>query len=349
MSTSITQKEINEHGKSIKGILENMDEIKKTIKDVFKEYEPKELIFIGCGSSYYLAQSAAFLFSKYNDIPAKAVTCSEIYFNPKAYITDQSTLVLPITRRSDTSEVKMAVNRVREIDNVKTLSITCDPKSDEYNDAYILSPAAKEESVVMTKSYTSMLFLSAIISLVVAGKEEELKDLERLPEVFEKNKESIEEKSKDFVEKYPDTDLIIALGQGYYTGIALEAMNKIKEMSLNNSEAYNSLEYRHGPMSLVDENTMIIFHVGEQTESFEIQLAKEMQEKGAKILLVGNSISEKGKELTDDVIEICDENELLSAFVLTMVGQFVGLYAAKLKDLSVDKPRHLTQAIILED
>ena len=42
-------------------------------------------------------------------------------------------------------------------------------------------------------------------------------------------------------------------------------MNKMKEMSLSHSEAYYTLEYRHGPMSLVDDKTLIILLGNEDT------------------------------------------------------------------------------------
>ena len=42
------------------------------------------------------------------------------------------------------------------------------------------------------------------------------------------------------------------LGSDALYGIACEAMLKMKEMSLAYSEAYHTLEFRHGPMSMVD-------------------------------------------------------------------------------------------------
>ncbi len=54
-------------------------------------------------------------------------------------------------------------------------------------------------------------------------------------------------------------------------------MNKMKEMGISNSEAYYSMEYRHGPMSLVDENTLLILLSNEKTEKTDEALMEQMQ------------------------------------------------------------------------
>ena len=76
---------------------------------------------------------------------------------------------------------------------------------------------------------------------------------------------SCDETAKQIVEDHPELNLFITLGQGINYGIANECMNKMKEMSLSNSEAYYTLEYRHGPMSLADDKTMIILLGNEDT------------------------------------------------------------------------------------
>ena len=63
-------------------------------------------------------------------------------------------LILPITRKSYTTEVRMAIDKVRTYPQVTTLAITCDKDSEKYNDYYILSPDTAEDSVIMTRSFT---------------------------------------------------------------------------------------------------------------------------------------------------------------------------------------------------
>ena len=74
-------------------------------------------------------------------------------------------LILPITRKSYTTEVRMAIDKVRTYPQVTTLAITCDKDSEKYNDYYILSPDTAEDSVIMTRSFTSMLYMAVIIHI----------------------------------------------------------------------------------------------------------------------------------------------------------------------------------------
>ena len=74
----------------------------------------------------------------------------------------------------------------------------------------------------------------------------------------EKVLKEMDELSTKIMNEHKNLNLYIILGQGIYYGVANECMNKMKEMGLSNSEGYYDLEYRHGPMSLVDENTLIV-------------------------------------------------------------------------------------------
>ena len=98
--------------------------------------------------------------------------------------------------------------------------------------------------------------------------------------------------AKQIVAEHKELNLYITLGQGINYGIANECMNKMKEMSLSNSEAYYTLEYRHGPMSLVDEKTMIILLGNEETVEGDAKLLAEMKSYGAVTLAVGAKAAE---------------------------------------------------------
>ncbi|MEG0214878.1 MAG: SIS domain-containing protein, partial [Hungatella sp.] len=155
-NSEITYREIYQQPESFAAINQTLGDIYAVLDQVFAEsYD--ELIFTGCGTSLYLAQAAAHAFSTYNTIPAKAMCCSELYYFPETYVKGRKVLILPITRKSYTTEVRMAIDQVRSYPDVKTLAITCDPDSSLYNDYVTLSPDTAEDSVIMTRSFTSMI------------------------------------------------------------------------------------------------------------------------------------------------------------------------------------------------
>ena len=118
-------------------------------------------------------------------------------------------------------------------------------------------------------------------------------------------------------------------------------------MSLSNSESYYSLEYRHGPMSLVDENTLILQLASQDTGNYESGLLREMKEKGAAVAVFG----EKASGLWDfaDYAYFAESglNDLQLSPVAVLLGQLLGYHAARSKGLNTDSPRHLSQAIVI--
>lgn len=307
-----------------------------------------EVIFTGCGTSLYLAQSAAFAFACYNETPAKAVCCSELYYYPDSYVKGQRVLVVPITRKSITTEVKRAIERIRKRPGVKTLSITCDGGSGQYNDYMLLSPDAEEDSVVMTRSFTSMLYLAVLLAMYAGGKKEEIGAMAAYGRAAEKYLKKADELAKNVLNEHRNLNLYVTLGQGIYYGVANECMNKMKEMGIANSEAYYTLEYRHGPMSLVDSDTLIVFFSAVDTRQEDIRIIQEMKAYGAVTAAVGINAEQELSD-ADYQINLPDRyHDIQNACMAGFIGQMIGYYIAEGKNLDADTPRHLSQAIVIE-
>lgn len=345
-NSALTYGEVYQQPESFAAINETLGDIFAVLDQVFAE-EYDELIFTGCGTSLYLAQAAAHAFSTYNAIPAKGMCCSELYYYPETYVKDRKVLVLPITRKSYTTEVRMAIDKVREYPNVKTLAITCDKDSEIYNDYVILSPDTAEDSVIMTRSFTSMVYLATIMAMYIGGKKEEIDQMANYAESAKDALVKMDALAKKVMEEHAHLNLYITLGQGIYYGVANECMNKMKEMGISNSEAYYSLEYRHGPMSLVDENTLIVFLTHENSVKEDIKLLEELKSYGAVTVAISNTASTDMKEADYTLDLPYGYNEMQNAALIGFIGQFLGYYIAEKKGIDADSPRHLSQAIVI--
>ncbi|MHB8128054.1 MAG: SIS domain-containing protein [Mobilitalea sp.] len=345
----ITYKEIYQQPGAFQAINNTLEDIYSVLDQVFNsENKYDELIFTGCGTSLYIAQTAAQVFSSYNNISAKAVPCSELYLFPEALLGNRKVLVLPITRKSYTSEVRMAIDKVHEFPNVKTLAITCDKDSALYNDYTILSPEADEKSVIMTGSFTSMIYLSVILAMYAGGEKHQIKAMKNYKTVAEDLLQKMDKLAKKVIDEHKNVNLYITLGQGVYYGIANECMNKTKEMGLTNSEAYYTMEYRHGPMSLVDENTLIVFLCHSKTNATDLNIIKEMKSYGATTVAIGEAVSSSMAEADYTLDLDYGYNDDQYAALIGFIGQFIGCYVAENKGIDADSPRHLTQAIVLK-
>ena len=347
-NSELTYKEIYGQPVSFQAVNDTLDTIFKTLDEVFAE-KYDEVIFTGCGTSLYLAQASAHAFSTRTGISAKGMCCSELYYFPETYVGNgKKVLVVPMTRKSYTTEVRMAIDKVRSYPGVKSLAITCDPDSSKYNDYMLLSPETPEDSVIMTRSFTSMIYLAVVMSYYVGGKKEKIEQLKDYAANAESFLKATDEMAKKIVAEHPECNLFITLGQGINYGIANECMNKMKEMSLSNSEAYYTLEYRHGPMSLVDDKTLIILLGNEDTVDGDAKLLTQMKEYGAKVLAIGNNASKDFTDVDYTLDMPYGYDSLQNAPIIGYIGQLIGYYVAELKNLNADSPRHLTQAIVIK-
>ncbi len=347
-NSELTYKEIYGQPVSFQAINDTFDTIFKTLDEVFAE-KYDEVIFTGCGTSLYLAQASAHAFSTCTGISAKGMCCSELYYFPETYVGNgKKVLVVPMTRKSYTTEVRMAIDKVRSYPGVKSLAITCDADSSKYNDYMLLSPETPEDSVIMTRSFTSMIYLAVVMSYYVGGKKEKIEQLKDYAANAESFLKATDEMAKKIVAEHPECNLFITLGQGINYGIANECMNKMKEMSLSNSEAYYTLEYRHGPMSLVDDKTLIILLGNENTVDGDAKLLTQMKEYGAKVLAIGNNASKDFTDVDYTLDMPYGYDSLQNAPIIGFIGQLIGYYVAELKNLNADSPRHLTQAIVIK-
>jgi glucosamine--fructose-6-phosphate aminotransferase (isomerizing) len=142
-----------------------------------------------------------------------------------------------------------------------------------------------------------------------------------------------------------DIDRLYFLGSGFQYGIANEAMLKMKEMSLSHSEAFHFMEFRHGPMSMVTEQALVIGLLSKQAFAHEQKVLAEMKALGGNILALS--------PLSDDentVQQISLPSDLpvwmMPVLYLTPL-QLLAYYRTISKGLNPDNPRHLEQVIYL--
>jgi glucosamine--fructose-6-phosphate aminotransferase (isomerizing) len=171
--------------------------------------------------------------------------------------------------------------------------------------------------------------------------------LKKLPDIGESQIRNNQSFVKDMINSNNFKSFVF-LGHGPLFGIASESMLKITEMSLSISNVFHSLEFRHGPMSRVDENTLITFFISKQSLDYEKSLVKEMQDLGAKTLVICDNVTSDIKNNADFIIELNSGMRQFENLILYLpIAQFIGYYQAIKKGLNPDEPQNLTQVVTL--
>src|SRR5580658_2642276 len=307
-----------------------------------------EWVFIGCGSSFYLAQAAAASWSILTGEKSRALPASEITLFPQLFPAPSQPVV--ITRSGYTSEALQAAEYLETKLHLQTLAITCGTGTPIEKIALhcIKLPAADEKSTVMTRSFTSMLITLQSLAAIRGKRGEFLEALGKLSDQVTGRLNAIHSTIKSLAESRTFADYVF-LGQGPFFGIAQESMLKVKEMSCSYAQCFHTLEFRHGPKSIVSPDTLITFIISETGFDAEAAVLGEIKKLGGVTLVVSNVQNSAIRDSADYLIELSlDVPELARAAASVVPGQLLGFCTGIKKGLNPDEPRNLSRVVMLE-
>jgi glucosamine--fructose-6-phosphate aminotransferase (isomerizing) len=307
-------------------------------------------LFVGCGSSFYVALSAASTLTALTGMPARAVPASEILLFPQLTLVAEDCIPVLISRSGRTSEVLKVAEAFRER-NIATLGISCAPNQtlEKLVSSAIVLPAADEQSTVMTRSFTSMLMALQALAATMGRQEDFLESQRALNPCAERLVDELPNHVEEFVSRHAFADYV-CLGQGALYGIACESALKLTEMSVSYGQSFHTLEFRHGPKSIVSQQTLIMFLLSESGYKAELEVLEEIKELGGITFVVTNRAEERARRAADFLVELgADGPELARLPLYLPAQQLLGLYTGIKKGLDPDRPRHLSRVVVLED
>lgn len=348
MSSSIgmhTYAEIMSQGEVWQKVLETGKEQLKSI-DAWKSKKHDEVIFIGCGSTHYLSLSAAKIWTTLTKESARGIPSSEIWYYANSNISKQKPLLVAVSRSGETTETINAIDTFKKIYGDDVLIISCYPDSNMAKTAtfQLLAPDAKETSVAQTRSFSSMYILCQLLAGYVAGNISFIDELQQLPQLFSRIVKKFEPLISS-IAKDPKYQHFVFLGSGLNYGLASEVMLKMKEMSTSTSEVFHFMEFRHGPMSMITDQSLVIGLVSDARKEEEIKVLQDMKALGATTLAIVNH----SKDVKADyVIELDTEISDAARNILNLpLLQLLGYYHSLSKGLNPDQPTNLSSVVYL--
>jgi len=311
--------------------------------------QEQEWLFIGCGSSYYVALAAAATMKSVTGRRAWAVPASEILLYPELVFGGGNCVPVLISRSGQTSEVLKAADVLNER-GIPSLAISCAPgQALEKLATCTITLPADERSTVMTRSFTSMLLALQFLAGHIAGNRAYCDALLSMPQAAAVKLFQLQDQIHEFVSSHTFTNYV-CLGHGPFYGLACEYGLKVTEMSLSIAQVFHALEFRHGPKSAVTRETLLIFLMSEEGFEAECDLLEEMKSLGGTTLVVANQANDRVKRLADLLIELRLPFSELARLAPTLVpGQLLALYTGLKKGLNPDSPRYLTRSVILSE
>lgn len=268
---------------------------------------------VGCGTSWFMAQSYAALREATGLGETDAFAASEF---PRGRAYDR---VVAISRSGTTTEVLDLLTALRG--SLATTALTADPRTPvmEAADEVLVLDWADEESVVQTRFATSAL------AVLRAG----LETQGSLPPGVRTVAEAAADCERAIGEPLPEAalaaDQITFLGTGWTYGLAQEAALKMRESAGGWTESYPAMEYRHGPIAITGPGR-VTWVFGAVPEGLADDVAR----------VGGTLVASAGGDLP-----------ALDPMADLVRAQRLAVSTAESRGHDPDRPRNLTRSVIL--
>ena len=300
----------------------------------------QQILFTGCGSTYYLSQAAAALFQEMTGRLARAVPAGELVFNPAVTLSTGKTLLVAVSRSGSTSETVKAVEQFKAQNRGPILAITnyADQPLAGLADLALVIEKGQEMSVAQTRSFASMYVAATAVSLLAAGREDLRQLMRKLPEAGDRLIAHSAALAREIGENL-ELDRFYFLGSGSRYGLANEISLKMKEMTLSHSEPFHFLEFRHGPMSMANSSALVVGLLSDANRTQEQKVLSEMEALGARTF----SLADTGALVNfESGLPDC-----VRAVLFLPTLQLMGYYRSMAKNLNPDHPENLTAVVNL--
>ena len=355
----------------LKEIMEQPDAVTRTIEpwikddradlsEVLSRGEVKNLsrfYIVACGSSYHVGVVAKYNLEKLARIPVEVVLASEFrYCSP---IIDKNTLVVCISQSGETADTLEAVREAKKLGALTLAIVNVEGSSiARESDRVIYTKAGPEIAVATTKAYSTQLAVTVLLALYAADccgtldKAEYDTVLNELIAVPDKMKKILSDKEniQRIAYQHFDNEDIFFIGRNIDYALSLEGSLKLKEISYIHSEAYAAGELKHGTISLVVKDTLVI-----AVASYGLLVdktlsnAKEVQARGGHIMgITTESLRERVAAVTDEILTIPDTHEVLLPSLAVLPLQLFAYYIALYRGCDIDKPRNLAKSVTVE-
>lgn len=320
---------------------------------------PTRLHIVACGTSYNAGLWGRQLLEGVGGIPTDLDIASEFRYRDPILLPGE--VVMVISQSGETADTLAALReakrrgaRVLAVVNVVGSSIA------KAADDVLYTWAGPEIAVATTKAFSTQLAVMYLLALYIAQelhtlpedrRRELLEALVRLPEQLEEllSPESIA-RIQYFASQYFNNRDVFFIGRNIDSATCLEGSLKLKEIAYIHSEAYPAGELKHGPISLIENGTLVVA-VATNPALFDKTMSnvKEVSARGADVLGITIQGFEDAIHKTMDSAIFVPRTEVLfqpSMSVLPL--QTFAYYVALMRGCDVDKPRNLAKSVTVE-
>jgi glucosamine--fructose-6-phosphate aminotransferase (isomerizing) len=303
--------------------------------------EYAQVIFTGCGSTYYAALAAAAILQDLSSIATRGLPASELWTYPRSSYAPGRTLLIALSRSGETTETLQACAAFRQAARGDLLTLSCyaDRPLAGMGQWNVVLPAGQEHSIAQTRAFTTLYLATVWLAAVWAGRDDLTREMTRLEECGGRLLARCAALAADLGSD-ESLDRFYWLGSGPRYGLACEISLKMKEMSLSHSEPFHFLEFRHGPKSMLTPSALLVGLRSTAQAAREAAVLKDAAELGARVL----TIAEDPKAAVPLESGL---DEAIRNVLYLPAGQLIAFERALARGLNPDLPHHLDAVVKL--
>ena len=314
------------------------------------------IVITACGTAYHAGVVGKYAFEKFARIPVSVDVATEFrYRNP---ILKKDDIFIVISQSGETADTLAALRQAKQA-GAKVIAITNCVGSTVSREAdeVIYTWAGPEIAVASTKAYTTQLMCLYLLAIklgyergnISSGDYEKL--LVQISEIPAKAQEIIDNQSEiqKFASQQFNKSKIFYIGRLFDSASSLESALKLKEVSYMHCEAFAAGELKHGPIALVDQNTLVVA-IATEPALYE-KLASnivEVKSRGAVTMVITIDKSGSFNNCCSSVITIPDMEPALASMLSIIPAQLFAYYCSVLRGNDPDKPRNLAKSVTVE-
>ena len=357
-------KEIHEQPKAVRDTISpRIKDGKITLDDVHLPVRYlanlKRIYIVACGSAYYAGVHGKYIIENLCQIPVEPVLASEFRYSDP--VLDNTTLVVIISQSGETADTLAALREAKR-QSARTLAFVNVVGSSiaKLADDVVYTWAGPEIAVATTKAFSTQLAAMYLLALFAAQElralpparlEELIQELLALPDKIEKvlSDETVQD-IQYYASQYFNNRDVFFIGRHLDSATCLEGSLKLKEIAYIHSEAYAAGELKHGPISLIEDGTLVVA-TATNPPLFDKTMSnvKEVIARGADVLGITIEDFEDEIHKTMDSAIFVPKTELLYQPSLSVVVlQLFAYYVALMRGCDVDKPRNLAKSVTVE-
>lgn len=356
LNSTFTMKEIEQQPvlwkETIKIIEDKQEAIKKFIKENVKENT--RIVLTGAGTSDYVGDSIYLHLAKSLGVRVEAIATTDIVSNPKDFIEEDTQTILVSFARSGNSPESVGAYKLFN-DNVKDITqliITCSSSGElakaaslnENSMVIVMPEKSNDKGFAMTSSFTCMM-LATILFFDINNIDSNKKNVDIIANQGEKILTQDWEIIKEICDYNPER--LVYLGSGCLSNLCQEMALKNLELTSGKIMSIHEsiLGFRHGPKSLVDDNTVVIALTSSEkyTNLYDLDLIQELYKDDGnhKVVAIAYKHDERLKSISDKYIAIDGQDvpEVYTCFNYILFGQMIGLLNSIKLGISPDNPR----------